>query len=208
MAILQKGSFFSFSGKVGDLVVVDLNGQKVVRSAPSTSPNRKLSPLEQLNRDMMKVTSQFLKPLHSVLKFGYKNLAPKGTRVAAFQQAQSHTRKNAIDFLEDGRAYVNPEKILVFRGELNEPKQMEAMRTPNEIQVVWKKCKGMVLLLVAYAIDEGVVLFEEGVASSADGSFNWELEDKLSRFPQLHLYAGFYHIIKGNMSDSVYVGCV
>lgn len=208
MAILQKGSLLSFSGKVGDLVIYDLNGQKVVRSAPRTSPDRKLTPLEQLNRDMMKVTSQFLKPLHSVLNFGYKNIARKGARVAAFQQAQSHTRKHAIDFLADGRPYVNPEKILVFRGELNGPKEIEALRQQNEIQVLWEKCKGMILLLVAYAIDEGVVLFAEGVVSSVDGSFSWKLEDKLSRHPQLHLYAGYYDIIRGNMSDSVYVGCV
>jgi len=209
MAIRKDSVLGSFSGKLGGIVGYELNGQNVIRSLPVTA-KRKPTALTLTNQRRMKAVSQFLRPLKHVIDFGYKNIAPKGSRVGAFQAAQSHTFRNAVDYGEDNVPYVNPEKVLVFRGDLMPPPQLQVTREGNGIHVQWDNlsCRHEqgVLLILAYAIEEKWFWFEEGGAKISEGTFTWELHAGF--LPDLHIYVGFYDILRDKLSDSVYGGCV
>ncbi len=213
MAILKGGINGPFSGKVGNIVGYQLNGQNIVRSLPVVI-KRKPTALTLINRGRMKAVSQFLSPVKGVIDFGYKNIAPKGSRIGAFQAAQSYTFKHAIDYGEGNGPYVNPEKVLVFRGNLMEPPLLDVTREENKIHIQWDsiKCKLQhgVLLALAYAIEEKQFWFEEGGAKISEGTFTWTLspDATIERYPNLHIYVGFYDILRDELSDSIYAGCV
>lgn len=213
MAILKEGINGPFSGKVGSIVGYQLNGQTIIRGLPKVV-RRKPTALTLLNRARMKAVSQFLKPLKYVIDFGYRNIAPQGSRVGTFQAAQSYTLRNAIDYGEDNVPYVNPEKVLVFRGDLTKPTLLAVTRKESNIYIQWDtekyKYERGVLLVMAYAIEKGQIWFDEGIAKISEGSVTWNLgeETSLERYPHLHLYVGFYDIVYNKLSDSVYAGCV
>lgn len=213
MAILKEGVHGPFSGKIGSIVGYQLNGQNIIRTVPVVI-KRKPSPLTQINRARMKAVSQFLRPLKQIIDFGYKNVAPKGSRVGPFQTAQSHTFKHAIDYDDHTVPYVNPEKVLVFRGNHTPPPRLEVEREENLLHLTWdaESCITVkaLLIAVAYIPEEKVVWFEEGGAKASQGAYTWNLGAGITpeRYPNIHVYAGFYDVIWDELSDSAYAGCV
>lgn len=212
MAILKHGINGPFSGKVGNIVGYQLNGQNVIRSLSSYT-KRKPTELTLINRGRMKAVSQFLRPIKNIIAFGYKHVAPAGSRVGTFQAAQSHTFKHAIAYGEGNIPYVNPENVLVFRGNLMPPSNLEAIRQENGIiRISWnakKSVRGSVLLVLAYMPAESYFLFEEGGIKSEQGSYDWFVGDPITAKPEIvHIYAGFYDIVRDELSDSVYVACI
>ncbi|HLT87033.1 MAG TPA: hypothetical protein VKZ57_05540, partial [Sphingobacterium sp.] len=89
MAIQKDGPNGAYIGKVGSVYGYVLHGQNIIRGArkPST---KKPTPAMLLNRAKMKVASSFSTMLVPCLRYGYRALAPKGSRVGAVQLAQSH----------------------------------------------------------------------------------------------------------------------
>src|SRR5690606_36272383 len=119
MAIGHQGINGPFKGKIGVVVGYNLNGQQVMRSV-----GKRIKPftaMELLNQGKMRAVSKFLGPINPIVKFGYRREAPAGSRVGPFQLAQSYVRKNAIDFDEEDKPFVNPAKVLISRGELEPP---------------------------------------------------------------------------------------
>src|SRR5690554_2902531 len=116
MAIGYQGINGPFRGKVGTVVGYSLNGQQVMRAVGKRT--KPFTALELLNQAKMKAVSKFLAPIQPVVKFGYQRVAPAGSRVGAFQLAQSYVRKNAIDMDDEGQPFVNPAKVLISRGPL------------------------------------------------------------------------------------------
>jgi hypothetical protein len=179
-----------------------LNGQHVVRSLPS-KVNRAPSELTLINRGRMKATSEFLRPLKHILEFSYQHIAPKGSRVGPFQTAQSHVFKNALDYHEDSTPYVNPSKVLVFRGAISPPEDLQVSRTGNILNFTWKGGHYGVLMILAYLEDAPqYVFFNEQGPKAETGTFSWDIETGRA----VHIYAAFYQMIKNEFSDSVYGG--
>lgn len=212
MAILKHGINGPFSGRVGNIVGYELNGQNVIRSLPSRN-KQKPTDLTLINRGRMTAVSKFLRPLKRVIAFGYKDIAPAGSRIGAFQAAQSHTLKHAIAYGEGNVPYVDPCKVLVFRGDWQAPRGVEAVRTERGIRLSWDVTGQLytdaVVLILAYDPGSSFVRFEDGVAKVSQGVFDWDLgQHILDTFEGLHIYAGFYHIARDERSDSVYAGCV
>lgn len=197
---------------MGNIIGYELNGQQVIRSVPSRT-KRKPTALAMINRNRIIAVSQFLAPLKSVIGFGYKHLAPAGSRVGAFQTAQSHLYKEAIEYTADNMPYINPEAVKVFHGDLQPPRYLQAERNDQGIQLTWSTDHLMlpdaVLLVLAYNPDERVALFDKGGAKASAGNYDWKLDEKtLTYISNLHIYAGFYNISLDLLSDSVYAGCV
>ncbi len=209
MAILKAGINGPFSGKVGNVVGYQLNGQSVIRSLPFVI-KRAPSKLTIINRMRMKVVSQFLAYVKKPIAFGYKNIAPKGSRVGAFQSAQSYLFNNAIDYDADNMPYINPEKVLVFRGDMTPPLLIKVERKDNKLHVEWNKdaCKGYsaAVVVLAYVIEKYAAL-NEGAAISNEGKMVWE-HQLFNSDEQVHIYVGFYDMLNDEFSDSVYGGCV
>lgn len=210
MAILKAGVNGPFSGKVGSIVGYELNGQTIIRSLPAIV-KRPPSKLTIINRMRVKVVSQFLKYIKKPIAFGYKNIAPKGSRVGTFQLAQSYLITNAIDYDAESMPYVNPEKVVVFRGDITPPLLINVERKEGKLHVEWNTdaangCRAVVVIL-AYVI-EGFSALNEGGAISTAGKVVWDHSLFSSNNEQVHIYVGFYDILHDTFSDSVYGGCV
>lgn len=210
MAILKGGINGPFSGKVGSIVGYELNGQAIIRGLPRYI-KRKPSPLTVINRNRMKAVSQFLRPIKEIIKLGYKNIAPPGSRVGAFQAAQSHIFKTALDYNEDTIPYVNPEKVLVFRGDLQIPIVTSLSRNNNNLTITWEaqryQDKHYNILLLAYDIENEASIYNGG-ATINNGQLEWQLPDYYAKIQQLHIYIAVIDIFTGKTSDSGYAGCV
>lgn len=64
-------------------------------------------------RNKMTLVSQFLRPIKKVINFGYKSLAPAGSRIGSFQKAQSNLFKNAIS-VDEHEAAIYPNSALAY----------------------------------------------------------------------------------------------
>lgn len=208
MAILKAGVNGPFSGRVGNIVGYELNGQAIIRSLRSKSKKRKPTPLEKINRGRMKAVSEFLKPLKMYIEFGYRHLSPAGSRVGPFQLAQSYIFRHAIDYDADTVPYVNPEKALIFRGDTATPQEVVVKRTGNLLQFRWRaeKVTGLRFIALAYVVNEYGILHEDG-AQAGTGELEWEIPTYLANKSNIHIYVAFHFPVTGNLSDSVYMGC-
>ena len=204
MGIASKSNNGIIIGRMGNTVGYMLNGQYVVRSLPDKT-HRAPSQLTLINRERMKVTSVFLRPLKHILEFGYQSIAPKGSRIGPFQAAQSYVFKNALDYGENNVPYVNPEKVLVFRGPLGRPQEFTVVRNGRVLDFTWKKEQHCILVMLAYEEEyPHSILFKQHGPAAEDGAFSWDIGSR----DNVYIYAAFYRIISGELSDSVYGGKV
>lgn len=210
MAILKDGINGPFSGKIGSIVGYELNGQTIIRGLPRAI-KRPPSALTIINRNRMKAVSKFLKPIKQVIKLGYKNLVVPGGRVGAFQTAQSYIFKTALDYDEATIPYVNPEKALIFRGDLPSPVVDSTTRDGFKLTIKWNAQRyadnHLNLLILAYHLENEWSFYDGGVTAN-NGQLGWELPNHFAKLDQIHIYVGFLDIFSGEMSDSVYAGCV
>jgi len=207
MAIGHGGINGPFSGKVGSIVGYNLNGQQVMRSVGRRI--RPFTPLELLNQAKMKVVSEFLAPIKPFIKFGYQREAPPGSRVGAFQLAQSYVRKNAIDFEGEDKPFVNPAKVLISQGPLEPPLNGTAVYEDNRLTVRWEQSgrawRGDRLVLLLYD-GRHFRYFREAGAERQEGREILEI-DQLRRIKKpVHVYAAFWSPMPDTISDSVHCG--
>jgi len=207
MAIGYQGINGPFRGKIGVVVGYTLNGEQVMRSVGKRI--KPFTPLELLNQAKMKAVSKFLSPIQNIVKFGYQQEAPPGSRVGAFQLAQSYVRKNAIDLDEEDKPFVNPAKVLISRGTLEPPLNAKAEQEDDRLTIHWEQSGNawgedrLVLLLY-----DGYLFrhFRESGAARKEGVESLVL-DAWHRIEQpVHVYAAFRNAFSGRISDSVYCG--
>ncbi|MCY4778430.1 DUF6266 family protein [Sphingobacterium sp. UT-1RO-CII-1] len=210
MAILKAGANGPFSGKVGSIVGYELYGQGIIRSLPRKS-NRPPTKLQIINRARIKVCSAFLSEMKKVIAFGYQYAVPEGSRFGTFQQAQSYILKNSLDYDEDGMPYVNPEKVLFFRGDLPVPSRLEFEVHEKGLLFRWAHDAAL------YDSDQLVAMFYNPEQNQGDilmngaiykkGEYLWEMDiERLITEGSCHVYAGFHSPLHKQMSNSVYCG--
>lgn len=208
MAVLKDGVHGSFSGKVGNVVGYELNGQAIIRSLPNRK-KRKPTPLALINRQRMTAVSGFLRPLKPFIAFGYRHLAPPGSRVGPFQTAQSYTFKHAIDYCPGNVPYVNPEKVLVMRGTLQPPVVTGVKRAGNTINLEFADKIGYIgqnLVLIVYDLETCADMYSVTLRAGT-GTCAVELQRGWENARPLHVYAGYHDMLIDELSDSVYLGC-
>lgn len=207
MAIAKQGINGPFSGKIGSIIGYELNGQQVMRSV-----GRRIKPfsqLELLNQAKMKVVSEFLGPIKPFIKFGYQREAPPGSRVGAFQLAQSYVRKNAVELDEEMKPFVNPAKVLISRGNLEPPLNCTAEREGSRLILRWERSgrtgstdRLMVLLYDGYLFR----VFREIGAERSEQQEILEVKQLLFMENPVHVYAAFRHPMLDEISNSVHCG--
>lgn len=150
--------------------------------------------------------------LYPVLRYGYKELAPKGSRVGAVQLAQSHVRKECIELDDKGVPFVNPEKVLVFRGKLNPPVACEVEQDGINLHFRWRVEPNYLQSFYKF----NVLIYEVGVWSELKiAEADAEVGQCTISFPvlgnnqsPLHVYVGLVDTLEEVLSDSVYLGVV
>lgn len=208
MALAKNGVNGAFSGKVGSIIAYELNGQNVMRSiGRRTKP---YSELERLNQAKMKVVSEFLGPIKLYINFGFKREAPKGSRVGAFQLAQSYVRKNAVELDADHQPYINPANVLISKGPLAPPHNCVVERDGNRLTLRWDIVGGGLndrLMVLLYDGDM-LRIFREIGAKRKDNLDIWDVDTLKYADRPVHVYVAFRDTLFDKISDSVYCGTI
>ncbi len=208
MAIATQGINGPFRGKVGSVIGYTLNGQQVMRSVGRRT--RPFTELELLNQVKMKVTSEFLRRIKPFVKFGFRNEAPEGSRVGAFQLAQSYVRKHALELDAAGKPFVNPAKVLISKGPLEPPQNCTVVRDGNRLVFRWDYLNlggNHRLLTLAYDGDS-FRYFRDLGGERNKGEDEWDVPYLHLLERSLHVYAAFRNTITNEISDSVYCGAI
>ncbi|MEB2778487.1 DUF6266 family protein [Algoriphagus sp. D3-2-R+10] len=103
-----------FSGKVGNLIFYQVNGQTLIRTKPGQRTGN-TTPLQTYHQEAFALVQQFLSPLKKELAIGF-DAYRKGAK-RGIDRAKSLMLKNAIYPL-DGAPVLQPEKMLVSSGDL------------------------------------------------------------------------------------------
>ncbi len=209
MAIAEQGINGPFRGKVGSVIGYQLNGQNVMRSI-SKPRKRPFTERELLNQAKMKVTSQFLERIRFYVKFGFRGEAPEGSRVGAFQLAQSQVRKHALEIDSEGKPFVNPAKVLISKGNLEPPLNCSVTAEGDRLFFRWDYLESggyHRLLTLAYDGDS-FHFFRDVGAERRSGQDTWDLHDLDLLEQPLHVYAAFRNTMTDEISDSVYCGAI
>src|SRR5690606_868042 len=209
MAIQNDGPNGHFTGKVGSVYGYVLNGQNIIRGARRPS-SKKPTEAVLLNRKKIKVAAQFLSHLTPIVRYGYKNIAPKGSRVGPVQLAQSHIFKECIELDENNNPFVNPQKVLLFRGALATPTGGRMDREEGLITIYWDVNPQYTnefykIHIVLYDV-EGEVGFlpAEAKASAGVCVVNHPILQRTTN--PLHVCIAFTNVYEETFSDSVYLG--
>lgn len=209
MGKLTNGTHGGFVGRVGNVVGYVLNGQHIVRTTPAKR-HKKPSEKELLTRNKMTLVSQFLAPIKQVIQFGYKSLAPAGSRIGSFQKAQSSLFKNAVSIDEQGAAILNMSLVTVFVGDLAPVHIIEAKRLPNgDVDLTWHiedyRYLKATLLLFFYQ-DEVHNEMVQTAVSMAAGHAHVHLPAAINPHLPVHVYASAFVLYDESLSTSTYVG--
>ncbi len=209
MAIARQGINGPFIGKVGSVIGYELNGQNVMRTVGRRT--KPFSALELLNQAKMKAVSSFLAPIKPYVKYGFQREAPEGSRVGAFQLAQSYVRKHAIALDGEDRPYVDPARVLFTKGKLDPPSACTVRREgKNGVELRWKASavRSPDRLLVLLFDGRSFRHFHHGGADRGRLTDFFEVPS-LDRIDQpVHVYAAFEDPLLDRISDSVYCGVI
>lgn len=208
MAIAKYGINGPFKGKAGSVIGYEVGGQNVMRTV-----GRRTKPFterELLNQARMKAVSEFLRPIKPYIQFGFGQAAPPGSRVGAFQIAQSHTFRQAIELNAEGKPFVNPEKVLISTGELVQPMGLSVQRDGNRLTFQWDSSEGNKFDRFMALLYDGAQssFFLEVGAERGEGQDTWDVEYLNHLNTPLHGYAAFRNTVTGGISDSVYCGVI
>ena len=134
MGTISKGILGGFSGKVGTVIGGTWKGIDYMRSIPAnvSQPN---TPAQMEHRAKFAAIVQFLKPLTSFLRIGFKSQAVK---MSAFNAAMSANFKNAITGTYPAFDIDYP-KVSVSQGNLpGALNPTTSSTTPGEVEFTWE----------------------------------------------------------------------
>lgn len=209
MAIAKYGINGAFSGKIGSVIGYEVGGQHVMRTVGKRT--KPFTERELLNQAKTKAVSEFLKPIKPYIQLGFRPAAPPGSRIGAFQLAQSYTYRHAIEVDAESKPYVRPEKVLVSNGKLLPPQNITVSREGNRLTFQWDfpgGNGGFDRLMVLLYDGSQFSFFREIGADRHDLQDTWAIEHLSHIKTPMHVYAAFRDTVSGGISDSVYCGVV
>ena len=207
MAKYQFGANGPFVGKLGNVVGCTWKGIPYLRSLPKKRIG-KISVAEQANREKFAVAQVWLKPLTPFLRVGFKGYSEK---VEGFIAAKSYLLKNSMEPLATG-FYVNPEKVLLSYGMLEEPTHTAvSVIDENKLKFTWQPCAGNApqahdqAMLMAYCVEANEACYE------IHGAFRYLGKAELVLSPNfkgkaIQVYLAFLAADRKRQSNSVYLG--
>lgn len=210
MSTFNQGILGPLSGKVGTVIGGSWNGINYMRGLPTSYTNPRTQ--AQLNqRAKFTTTINFLRPLASFLRVGFKNAAVK---MSGFNAAMSYTIRNAIKGIYP--AYeIDYNKVLVSRGPLpGALNPVAASTVTGKVDFTWDNNSfdagasddDKVLLVIYSPLRHKAVTLVDGATRIA-GSQTVTLPETFSG-EQVHCYLGFQDASQSFISDGAYVGTV
>lgn len=136
-----KGSLLEgISGKVGNLVFYELNGQTYVRRAPgkqSKATKARTSDSKKISQSVNKQTHTFLRFFTHLLRFGFQEWEAGGRK--AYHSAVSYASKNSFSFIGSTREKILDISLVKFsKGSLLGPSEPKVERAGPGVLFSWK----------------------------------------------------------------------
>ncbi|MBB2147982.1 DUF6266 family protein [Pedobacter gandavensis] len=208
MGSLKNGLFGGFHGRVGNLVGYELNGKNVIRTiGHSTKP---LSPARKINCNRMTIVNEFLRPINTFIKLGFK-LKVLGTDRNYYNEAVSYNKKHAVTG-EYPNAFMDYPKAMLSMGTLlkAEKPQIQLMGTAIEFSwdvpadLPWRNRNDRAMLLL-YWPDQNQQTHCLSGSHRIDGKHRLEIDPSLAN-ERVEAYISFISDDASEISDSVYAG--
>jgi hypothetical protein len=211
MAILQNGPNGPIIGKFGSVNAYMLNGQNVVRG-PKRKRTSPPTAKELLNRAKQKVAGEFAGQHKRIFEFGYQFVKEKGSRVGAFQSAQQHIFKEALELDADNIPFINPEKLRPFSGLLPPLSSCELRMHDDVIELHWvadpqysDSVYKINLVLIAPHTESHL---RTSIAAVSEGSCSVQFDWLKRKRVDLHVYVAIWDTLDGGFSNSTYCGVI
>jgi len=209
MGTNKKGILDGFSGKVGKVVGSSWKGISYMRSLPEKYEDPR-TPAQLSHRSKFALTINFLKPLNTLLRSGWKLYADRQTPMNA---AVSYTFANAIagnypDY------FINPSKVLISCGGLTPAVNAKAVVESGAIHFMWKDNSGVnsakqndKALIAIINIAKGETITDSAGAERMTGTQTVALPDGWIG-DAVETYIGFISDDGGEVANSVYLGSI
>ncbi|WP_316838569.1 DUF6266 family protein [Pedobacter gandavensis] len=210
MGSLQNGLFGGFNGRVGNLVGYILNGKNVIRTIGHSG--KPLSPARKINCDRMKIVNDFLHPITSFIKLGFK-LKVLGTDRNYYNEAVSYNKKHAV-MGEYPNAEMDYSKAMLSMGTLlkAENPQIQLIGTAIEFtwdvpdDLPWENRKDRAMLQICFP---GNTQQTHCLSAShrEDGKHTLQIDPSLVN-ARIEAYISFIKADGSAISDSVHAGSI
>ncbi|MCS4225054.1 hypothetical protein [Sphingobacterium sp. BIGb0165] len=211
MAILHHGPNGPITGKFGSVNAYILNGQNVARGQRkkrTSLPTEK----ELVNRRKQKVAGEFAKFNYPILDFGYQYKSKKGDRIGAFQLAQRHIFPETLELDAENKPFVNPEKLLVFAGNLLPLADCQIEKEGDILHLKWTAVpiyNGHLFKVNLALINlDGTGDMKTAIAEVNQGSISIRIPGLNSKKFDYHVYVCVWDTFLGEFSNSTYCGLV
>lgn len=211
MARLPKGVFGPFSGKVGPVVGVIMNGKAYVRSAPKKKKKRKKKgkPISQLsNEGKFKFVNRWMVPFHPYIMVGFGNL-PKGSLPVSSALSINYGQVVIGDYPDFG---IDPAKVVLSVGRLPELDQpVLKLVAPDTLELSWQQDDDLKALfndqitLVVYSYEQAMTDGFIGGVKRASRKCSFQF-DELLIGKELDVYVLLTSLDRKRISNSVYLG--
>ena len=203
MATINDPTTGRISGRLGNVVYVNLNGRTIVRSLPRITPGRR-SPAQLRNQERFRLIHQFCSQFKQVLiPQIWNDYSKTDNGYNLFVKA------NAPAFGADGEL-PDRKKLRLSTGDLPLPLQLEAHKAPdgsNNIEVSWQKTSswgGLPLKDKLMVICAGEGKYSDPILTGLErGSLGGSFQLPNNSFPITHVYLFFTSLDRRHYSESI-----
>lgn len=215
MARLNHPFLGQISGKLGNLVIYQLNGKTIVREKPQWKKSYQPTALQRLYQQKFKLATATLRPLNKLLNTGYGEFVTPTRK--GYHLALSQTLTSAINETQ-GSVSVNFESILISSGVVSPVLNLQTEWIgARQLKLHWESQgnKGNskdsdLSWIVVYNPDQGIAEEFTGEAFRRSQSQTIELAPRID-LSGSYLYFSFYRLLPRNkrrFSDSVCIPLV
>jgi hypothetical protein len=208
MGKLLNGPFNGFTGKVGNLVCYDLNGQTIIRTIGINNKPPTLK--QQTNRMKMKVINELVQNTYLAMHVGF-TAASAGTVCNYANLAIKHNNPNALKGVYPNVELDYP-KLLFSHGSLEKPVEPKVEVVPEGLKFSWDpstQCKGEdsqdQVSMVAYCPEKQEMLFIKSGQKRHQG-YDILPIDKAYKGLALEIYMYFVADDRLDVSTTTYLG--
>lgn len=207
MARINNGLFGTVKGKIGNIVVYNLNGQTVCRTIGEVS--QPSSDKQLNNRQQMKVLTNFFRKIKELLRTGFNPIAENSVQNfhnLAMAYNKPHALKGfypevAIDF----------EKFVFSIGELEPPLNPSVELKGETLKFYWEPngnsstSRNDQVMLLVYAPETQIAIYTNSGARRHEGMDELSLPSHLLQ-EQLEIYISFVSDNRKQAANSLYMG--
>lgn len=207
MAILAVGPFGRPSGKIGNIVFYELNGQLVSRGIGKPGkPSKK----QLANRQAMSATMDFLKPMTDFINVSFK-LEAEGSLKNPHNLATSYNKKHALTG-EYPDIRVDYAKAILSKGQLELAKELKIRKGEKGLHLTWESSiaengenDDLLMVMISHPGRKRASSYLNA-ARREEGSCFLPLDQEWKLTEQLEVYVCFKSANGKLISDSTYVG--